>query len=89
MSASAQCPHPDVHFNLNHHRSGDSNTHYVELTCKCSLCDIDMIFPCPAVGMSPAHPSASVDNKELRIPMRGEGEDPCGAQTGFSIAMSS
>lgn len=74
------CIHEDVHFSLNHHRSGDSNTHFVELTCKCNVCGVDMHFTGCEWGHSPNKPTMAPDGCEIRIPMRGATEPQRGSQ---------
>ena len=85
MSASGQCPHPDVHIDLNHARCGDSNTHHLEIKILCKVCRASMAFPCRDMGLSPNHPATSPDGLEIRLPFRGEGEEPTGSQLGFTI----
>jgi hypothetical protein len=86
MSASGQCHHPNVHFDLNHVCLGDSNTHYLELKARCTVCGCRMIFQGEGLpfGCSPKVPTIAIDGSELNIPMRGEDEQPTGSQLGFT-----
>jgi hypothetical protein len=86
MSASSQCPHSDIHYHLNHHRSGDTNLMYLEITAKCSICNGDMAFRGAPMGSSPNHPAMSPDGKEMRLPFLCEGEDLTGKPIGFTIS---
>jgi len=83
--ASLHCPHSDLHFHLNNVGASDTNLHYLEITAKCSICDIDMVFRGGLMGISPNHPTCSVDGKEMRIPFLGEGEELTGSPIGYSI----
>lgn len=85
MSASARCPHVDVHIHVNCAHVGDSNTKYLEITARCKTCDVPMVFPCGNAGSSPMFPAVNVDGSEIRVPMRAEGEEPEGSQLGYSI----
>lgn len=80
MNATSQCHHPDVHIHVNHHRSGDSNTQYLEITARCTVCDVAMAFQGCPFGLSPWQPTMAPDGSEIRIPMRGAGEKPEGSQ---------
>lgn len=75
MSASATCPHPDLHYHLNHAHFADSNVHILEITATCRVCDAPMVFigKLP-VGSSLAAPAISADGLELQLPMVGQGE---------------
>lgn len=85
MSASSQCPHSDVHIHVNHHRFGDTNLQYLEITAKCRICETDMVFRGAPLGSSPDHPAMSPDGREMRLPMLGDDEDLIGKPAGFSI----
>lgn len=87
MSATSQCHHPHVHINVNHHRSGDSNTQFLEITCRCTVCDVPMHFHGCEWGHSPWKPTMAPDGSEIRIPMRGAGEEPSGSQIEALIRM--
>ena len=87
MSGSAQCPHADLHFHLNNARFGDTNIHYLEIKASCVTCGADMVFRGLPVGMSPEHPTASLDGKEIVLPFLGNGEDLTGRPIGYSIEM--
>jgi hypothetical protein len=85
--ASSQCPHTALHFHLNNATFGDSNLHYLEVTITCTVCGIDMLFRGVPAGLSPDHPTASIDGKELRLPFIGEGEELKGRPAGFSVSI--
>lgn len=81
---SAQCPHSDLHFNLNNAAFGNTNLHYLEISAKCTICNIEMVFRGPT-GMSPEFPACSLDGKEIRLPFLGDGETLIGKPIGFSV----
>jgi hypothetical protein len=87
MSASAQCPHPDLHFHLNNQGFGDTNLHYLEITARCKVCDTPMVFVGIPVGMMPDRPMSSVDGTEIRLPFLGQGETLVGKPIGFSVSV--
>lgn len=82
-SDSAQCPHPDVHIDLNHQMMGDSNIHYLEVKVRCQVCNAPMIFRGMPFGVSPDRPTMAVDGTEVILPFLGEGEKPAGKMIGF------
>ena len=76
---SGQCPHPDVHINLNHQMMGDSNVHYLEITAHCNVCNAQMAFRGLPFGVSPNHPTMAIDGSEVILPFTGVGEEPAGS----------
>lgn len=85
MSASTQCPHNDLHFELNNQCFGDTNLHYLEISARCKICDKQMLFRGPG-GLSPAHPTVSLFGDQVNLPFLGEGEEVTGKPTGYSIS---
>jgi hypothetical protein len=81
---SAQCPHSDLHFNLNNAAFGNTNLHYLEITAKCTICGTSMVF-CGPTGMGPDQPACSLDGKEIRLPFLAEGEELVGKPIGYSV----
>jgi hypothetical protein len=81
------CDHADVHIHVNHHRSGDTNVQYLEITAQCNLCAKPMTFRGMPMGSSPDQPMASPDGREARLPMVGEGERVTGNPAGFRISI--
>ena len=81
---SSQCPHSDLHFNLNNAAFGNTNLHYLEITAKCTICNTDMVFRGPT-GMSADLPACSLDGKEIRLPFLAENEDLTGNPIGYSV----
>lgn len=85
MSASTQCHHPDLHFDLHHVHLLDSNVHYLDIKARCTVCGARMLFQGCPMGVTPKHPTMSLDGGEIHLPMFGEGEQPTGKQIGFSV----
>jgi hypothetical protein len=83
VTASSKCHHPDLHFHLNHVCMADTNVHYLEVTAKCNVCDAPMLFRGCPLGLTPAHPTASLGGDEIRLPMIAEGEEPTGKHNRF------
>lgn len=85
MSATTKCPHTDVHFNIHHQGFTDSNVNYLEITAICNICQIPMVFRGNMpLGVTPAHPTVSLDGREIRLPFLGEGEKPEGKIIGLT-----
>lgn len=63
-----QCPHPEVHFNLNSSRFGNTNIRYLEITAACKICDAPMRFRGLPFGMTPHHPTMAADGLEVILP---------------------
>ncbi len=80
---SAQCPHPDVHIELNHQMMADSNVHYLEVKVRCRICEAPMAFRGLPFGVSPHHPTMAIDGSEITLPFLGAGEEPAGKLIGF------
>lgn len=83
MTATSQCHHPDLHFNLNVVHLTDTNVHYLEIKATCKICETPMIFRGVPLGLSPHHPTGEFGGYEIRLPFIGEGEEPSGNLTGF------
>lgn len=83
--ASSMCPHTALHFHLNNACFGDSNLHYLEVKVDCSICGAEMVFRGVPPGLSPDHPTASIDGKELRLPFIAVGEELTGKPVGFTV----
>lgn len=81
------CEHADVHIHVNHHRSGDTNVAYLEVTANCTGCGNNFVFPGMAMGSSPERPMVNPDHTEIRIPMIPMGESVTGNPAGFTIAV--
>lgn len=84
MSASTQCPHSDLHLNINNAGFGDTNLHYLEITARCKICGKRAAFRGP-MGMMPDQPAVAPDGSEIRVPFIFEGEQLTGKPMGFSI----
>lgn len=80
---SSQCPHPDLHFTLNHVHLEDSNVHYLEITATCNICSSPMAFRGMPLGLSPGHPTMALDGSEAILPFLGAGEEPAGKLIGL------
>lgn len=78
MSGSTQCPHSDLHFHLHNQGFHDTNVHYLEVKATCKICNKPMIFRGCPLGLTPAHPTMSLDGTEIRLPFLGEDEEPGG-----------
>lgn len=83
MSASTQCPHSDLHFEIHHQGFDDSSIHYLEIKASCKTCGKRMIFRGAPFGLTPAHPTMAIDGSEMRLPFLGEGEELTGKVIGF------
>lgn len=83
----ADCEHADVHIHVNHHRSGDTNVQYLEITVACTVCQRPLVFRGLDMGMSPDRPMVSPDGREARLPIIGEGERVRGDPAGFTISV--
>jgi hypothetical protein len=44
MTATAQCPHSDLHITLNHRCREDTNLHYFDISAFCKICGRIMDF---------------------------------------------
>lgn len=84
MSGSAQCPHTDLHFDLNNVHFADASIHYLEIKARCKICDKPMVFRGLPLGLSPHHPTGELGGYEVRLPFVGEGEEPTGNLMGFT-----
>lgn len=89
MSASNQCHHPDLHFDLNHVNLADSSVHYLEIKARCKVCERPMVFRGLPLGLSPNQPTGELGGYEARLPMIGEDEEPSGNLIGFVGSVSS
>lgn len=85
MSASSQCGHSDLHFHLNNVRFGNTNIHYLEVTARCNVCAVDMVFRGLPAGLSPDQATSSLDGKTASIPFLGEGEVYDGKASGYFV----
>lgn len=83
MSGSVQCPHSDLHFDLNNVCLTDTNLHYLEIKAKCNTCEKKMIFRGLPHGVSPSRPTGDIDGSEARLPFLAEGENLMGEPAGF------
>ena len=83
MSGSQQCPHSDVHFDLEHICLKDSSIHYLQIKGRCKICSKTIEFRGLPFGVTPAHPTMAVDGSEIVIPFLGEGEELTGQKIGF------
>lgn len=79
-----QCPHSDVHYNLNLVTLTDTGLRYLEVTGHCKICEAPMRFRGP-MGMSPNQPMVGVGGEELRAPLMFGDEEPSGPSAGFGI----
>ncbi|MBX3482523.1 hypothetical protein [Phenylobacterium sp.] len=89
MSGSAQCPHTDVHFDLNVARFGDTNVGYLEIVGRCKICDAPMRFRGAPLGVTPAHPTMALDGSEIRLPFLFGDEEYDGKCVGFVVGVAS
>lgn len=83
MSASAQCPHSDVHCHFNLATFEDTNIRYLEVTGRCNVCQAPMRFRGAPLGVTPAHPTMALDGSEVRLPMMFGDEEYDGKAAGF------
>lgn len=87
MSGSSQCPHSDLHFHLNNAYFGDTNIHYLEIKAHCNICKAPMVFRGLPAGLSPEHPTASIDGQEAVLPFLAADEDLTGKPFGYSVSI--
>jgi len=78
MSASAQCPHSQVHWHLHHQAFEEATIRYLEVTGVCELCGETATFRGMPVGMSPHQPTMAADGGEARLPFMFGDEEPTG-----------
>lgn len=88
MSASAQCPHSDVRWNLHHQAFHDATIHYLEITGSCHNCGLAVTFRGLPLGMTPAHPTMAIDGSEVRLPFMLGDEEPAGKLIGVVGSVS-
>lgn len=81
---SGQCPHPDIHIDLNHQMMEDSNVHYLEVKARCKICGTEMEFRGAPFGVSHNHPTMAIDGSEMILPFLGKGEEPAGSLISFT-----
>jgi len=86
MTASAQCPHSDVHCNFNLVSFDDTNVRYLEVVGHCNVCQQPMIFRGLPLGLSPDRPTASAGGEEVRLPMMFGEEEYDGRGIGFLVS---
>lgn len=76
------CPHHDFAAKIDVHRitrDDDDPTvvgYYAEITVTCDGCGEPFRWTGVPAGLSPAHPMCSVDETELRAPLRPASADP-------------
>lgn len=83
MSASTQCPHNDVHYNLNLQSFGNTNIRYLEIHGHCKICNEPICFRGMPLGVNPGAPTMSVDGGEVRLPLMFGQEEYDGKAMGF------
>ncbi len=83
MSGSTQCPHSDLHFEINNQGFHDTNLHYLEIRAKCNTCGKPMCFRGLPLGLSPHRPTGELGGYEVRLPFVGEGEELQNEPPGF------
>ncbi len=86
-SASTQCPHSDVAFDLNYNHMADSNVHSLEVKAKCNICGVKMnLGRGLAMGASSLFSTRAFDgNLGILIPVLAEGETPS-KEWGFALS---
>ncbi len=84
MSASAQCPHMQFQAAVNVARIEDTGMKVAEIQIRCSHCGMPAQFRGVPLGVSPDHPTASIDGEEVRLPFLCEGD----VYTGKGISLS-
>ncbi|HEX5264429.1 MAG TPA: hypothetical protein VFW13_12930 [Phenylobacterium sp.] len=87
MSASAQCPHGSIEFNLNVVGFGDTNIRYLEIRGRCKGCDATIRFQGPH-GLSPEQPTvSSVLGDEASLPFMFGDEEYDRKAVGVALRM--
>lgn len=84
MTGSTQCPHNDVHYNLNLAAFGDTNLRYLEITGRCKICNAPLRFRGP-MGVAPDVAKISVDRETLHAPLLFGDEQLTGSPVGYGI----
>jgi len=82
--SEGQCPHNDVHYQLNLASFGDTNIRYLEITAACKICSRPMRFQGVPIGVSPAIPTMAADGSEVRLPVMFGEEVYDGRAIGFT-----
>lgn len=81
MSASATCPHSDLHFEHRVNLMVDSNVHSLDLRVRCNICGARMhLSRGLPMGATSHGPTRSIDDTGdtlgILIPFIAEGEEP-------------
>jgi hypothetical protein len=87
MSASTQCPHSDVHFELNLASFGDTNIRYLEVKGRCKVCDEIARFRGP-MGVSPDQATVSLFGDEASLPLMFGAEEYDGQATSLQVSVA-
>jgi hypothetical protein len=74
------CPHEDFMAQVNVARltndAGTVQAYTAEITVNCAHCDEPFRWIGAPAGLSPHHPAVSIDETELRAPLRPASSDP-------------
>lgn len=83
-----RCRHDHFRFQVRVVHLSDSNVKYLEIHGDCVQCGILATFRNLPVGVSPHHPTATIDGREIMVPFLPEGDEPEGALVGFSSRLT-
>jgi len=85
MAGDEACPHEDLDITVNNQGFSDTNVHYLEIRATCKICQQAMRFRGMPYGVSPHHPTMSIDGVEVRLPFLPDGEQLSGKVIGFGV----
>lgn len=82
---SIDCPHPDFTADVTVNRLEDVGGFAADVRIACSACNQPFAFIGAPTGLSPDHPTSSVDGTELRAPIRPSMSHTIPRYPGFTV----
>jgi hypothetical protein len=82
-----RCKHDHFRFQVKVVHLSDSNVKYLEIHGDCVQCGALASFQGLPLGVSPFHPTGSIDGREAMVPFLAAGEEPSGALVGSSVSL--
>ena len=89
MTASQQCPHSHVFFQVGVAHIEGSPLRYAEITGRCEICGVSARFRGLPLGLGPNTATMAPDGSEARLPLTFGDEEPTGKELGYRIGASS
>jgi hypothetical protein len=89
MSATHICPHFNFAADVKVARIEDTGMKYADLTIVCTDCGKPAQFRGLSFGLTPHHPTVSVDRQEARLPFLCEGDAFRDDGLSYSLKVSS